>query len=718
MSKEEFIEKSKILYGDKYDYSHVEYINDNKKVSIYCKIHKEFFTKSPKAHLEGSRCKKCLYDSLKLTNEQFIEKARAIHGYKYDYTKVNYEKSQIKVEIICPTHGSFFQIPNSHLSGSGCIKCGNINKSESQKHTIEEFIDRAKQMHGESYDYSLVEYENTDKKVNIICKKHNIIFSQSPYGHLTGSGCPECRYEKTAKSNTKNTNWFIEKAILKHGDKYDYSKVDYKNAKTKVIIGCKTHGDFEQTPNSHLQGRGCEKCGHELSKEKIKVSFEDFVRRGQELFGEKFLYDESSFKSLNDKITLTCIKHSHKFSTNSNKHITRLSDLDKEAYFKKHSRCKFCKDEYKNEVMLQNKENFIKKSKELYGDKYNYDSIEYKSSICKVKIICPEHGEFMQTPVEHLKRPCPICRLKNTIFNDAPEFVKYFKNVEHSKMYSVKSNKKVELSCPICGVDRTSTVNDLVTNGFKCKVCSSGVSIPEKLFICVLKKLKIEFIHQFSDVWTEGKRYDFFLPTKNLIVEIHGGFHYQDTIFSKKNDVQANDFFKKKLAFENGVQSYFEINCSKSKLNYLKDNIKKILHESIELSDYDWDTMWSQCHTEDLNLILDLWNKGNTTTKKICEKSNISRYRVIRVLKILADLNLCEYNSKIGKGDKSVYKYDKDLNFIKKYTYVKLAEKDCGLKASSITACARGVSKSSGGFIWSYEPLHEVNVEEDYNDKI
>ena len=111
----------------------------------------------------------------KLTKEQFIEKARAIHGYKYDYTKVNYEKSQIKVEIICPTHGSFFQIPNSHLSGSGCIKCGNINKSESQKHTIEEFIDSAKQMHGESYDYSLVEYENTDKKVNIICKKHNII---------------------------------------------------------------------------------------------------------------------------------------------------------------------------------------------------------------------------------------------------------------------------------------------------------------------------------------------------------------------------------------------------------------------------------------------------------------------------------------------------------------------------------------------------------------
>lgn len=125
-----------------------------------------------------------------------------------------------------------------------------------RKLTTEQFIEKARKVHGDTYDYSLVEYINRRTKVNIVCKIHDV-FEQIAGGHLGGNGCPKCA------GKNKTTKSVIKEFKELHGDKYDYSETIYINDSTKVKIKCRIHGNFNQTPNSHLQGSGCIKCGME-----------------------------------------------------------------------------------------------------------------------------------------------------------------------------------------------------------------------------------------------------------------------------------------------------------------------------------------------------------------------------------------------------------------------------------------------------------------------
>jgi hypothetical protein len=209
MTNEEFIEKAKKVHGDKYDYSLIEYKNNEAKVKIICKKH-GVFEQAPNSHLRHN-CSKCIIDKLLSTNEEFIKKAKKIHGDKYDYSLVDYKGSHKKIKIICYTHGIFEQVPYSHLIGKGCNKCFAKNKCDSS----EEFIKKAKKVYGNKYDYSLVKYENVTRKMKIICKKHGI-FEQSASYHLRGVECPICRESKGEKKISaflinKNINFEREK---------------------------------------------------------------------------------------------------------------------------------------------------------------------------------------------------------------------------------------------------------------------------------------------------------------------------------------------------------------------------------------------------------------------------------------------------------------------------------------------------------------------------
>ena len=255
---EEFIEKAKKVHGDKYDYSKVEYINSYTKVCIICPEHGEFW-QSPKCHLIGRGCSLCSKNK-KLTTETFIEKSRKVHGDKYDYSKTEYVNNHTKVCIICPEHGEFWQRPQSHMDGHGCVKCYAKDCADRCSSTTKEFIEKAREVHGDKYDYSKVNYINSYTKVCIICPKHGE-FWQEPKWHLKGGGCKECSLEHKSKTQSKGIDWFITKAREVHGDKYDYSKVNYINKETKVCIICPKHGEFWQSPKNHLDGYGCSICG-------------------------------------------------------------------------------------------------------------------------------------------------------------------------------------------------------------------------------------------------------------------------------------------------------------------------------------------------------------------------------------------------------------------------------------------------------------------------
>jgi len=220
------------------------------------------FEQVPSFHLTGGNCKKCYLTSKSLNTEEFIKKAKQIHGNKYDYSSVDYIHNNIKVKIICSKHEIFEQAPRMHLSGQNCPKCNII--------TNENFIKNSKEIHGNKYDYSLSKYINNHTKVKIICLKHGI-FEQTPANHIKSKqNCPECA------SLLLNTTEFIIKANVVHENKYDYSLVDYKNYRTTVKIICPKHGEFVQMPNSHLINKsGCPMCNESKGEKEIKKYLKD-----------------------------------------------------------------------------------------------------------------------------------------------------------------------------------------------------------------------------------------------------------------------------------------------------------------------------------------------------------------------------------------------------------------------------------------------------------
>ena len=203
----------------------------------------------------------------KLTREEFIIKARIVHGWKYDYSKVEYKNNSTKICIICPEHGEFWQTPNHHLQGDGCKYCSH----QSFPLTTEEFIEKARKVHGDKYDYSKVEYKNNKTPVTIICQKHGE-FKIRPDNHLHNHGCKKCKDENIHIRCNKGVIKFIEDAKKVHGDRYDYSKVDYIDNKTKVCIICPKHGEFWQTPIAHRNQRcNCQQCSETNLEEDVFI---------------------------------------------------------------------------------------------------------------------------------------------------------------------------------------------------------------------------------------------------------------------------------------------------------------------------------------------------------------------------------------------------------------------------------------------------------------
>ena len=228
----------------------------------------------------------------RLTNESFIEKARQVHGDKYDYSKVVYKNYETKVCIICPEHGEFFVTPHNHLKGNKCPYCSNKKIVGADK--TGEFIEEAKKVHGNKYDYSKVEYIDSHTKVCIICPEHGE-FWQTPNNHLNGKGCYECaKISLWDKRGRITTEEFIKKAREIHGNRYDYSETVYKNQREKVKIichkknkNCIEHGAFYQTPSSHLNGRGCPNCRNSYLENKIF----NFLNNEKILFEKEKTYE-------------------------------------------------------------------------------------------------------------------------------------------------------------------------------------------------------------------------------------------------------------------------------------------------------------------------------------------------------------------------------------------------------------------------------------------
>jgi len=198
------------------------------------------------------------------TTEQFIIDAIAVHGDSYDYTNSEYIRAGSPITIICPEHGEFTQRASNHTRGVGCPKCGDARTSRARSYDLDKFMLIAQSVHGQ-YDYTHSVYRDSVTPIDIVCTTHGV-FSQRPDDHLSGKGCLRCGIQKSADSKRHTCENFVNRAIRCHNGQYDYSLVDYINARSAVKIICPTHGEFKQTPGKHLGGAGCPKCGNRISK--------------------------------------------------------------------------------------------------------------------------------------------------------------------------------------------------------------------------------------------------------------------------------------------------------------------------------------------------------------------------------------------------------------------------------------------------------------------
>lgn len=199
----------------------------------------------------------------KLTQSDFTLKATVVHNGKYSYKEVNYINNKTKVTITCKEHGNFDQIPVNHLKGAGCPHCHNQERHTYKQYSLEDFIVKANEQHNSKYTYDKTNYVKSNVKVTITCPIHGD-FEQTPAMHLSGNGCPSC-----AKNKKLTVEDFVKTSNAVHNSQYSYEKVEIQSSHNKVIITCPTHGDFAQTPSSHLAGRGCPLCaksGYKVSK--------------------------------------------------------------------------------------------------------------------------------------------------------------------------------------------------------------------------------------------------------------------------------------------------------------------------------------------------------------------------------------------------------------------------------------------------------------------
>jgi len=375
----EFIKRAKEVHGNRYKYDKSIYKNIDTKLIINCQIHGDF-EQRPDVHINrGGQCIKCAAEKrgkekLLESSNKIIEFFKEKHGDKYDYSLVEYTGVQNNVKIKCKIHGIFEQTPSTHKRGGGCPKCGGTYQP-----STDEIIVQFKTIHGDKYDYSLVDYITGLDKVKIICKIHGE-FEQSPIKHKDGNGCPKCI------GRHKSNNDIIEEFKKLYGDKYNYDEVEYTGANNKIKIICHKHGPFYPTVSNFRKGsRGCPKC----SGKGLKL--DEHIEEFKKVHGNKYDYSLVNYINAKNKLKIICPEHGE-FEQSSDSH-------------KRGAGCYKCNGGYQ-----LNNEEAIAKFKKANGDKYDYSLTKYKKMMDNIIVICPEHGQFIIKANYHQQgRGCPFC---------------------------------------------------------------------------------------------------------------------------------------------------------------------------------------------------------------------------------------------------------------------------------------------------------------------
>lgn len=412
-----------------------------------------------------------------------------------------------------------------------------------KKLTTEEFIRRAKERHGDKYDYSLTEYTKSSAKVKIICPVHGV-FEQVASSHMMGFGCQKCGATETWKKRERlTTEEFIAKSREIHGDKYDYSKTVYEGSHKNVCIICPIHGEFWQNPHVHLRGQGCDKCGDIIISEKLSMGKEEFIRRATEKHNGKYKYPEYiEYKNNVTKVPIICSVHGEFWQAPAN-HL-------------KGAGCPKCALEGLKKPKVS-KEEFIRKSMDVHYGKYCYSDVLYRGMHTKVKIICPKHGEFWQLPANHvIGQGCPKCGDESTATKKmmtGEEFIIRCRDAHNGKYtYNKLSYKGIShdiiVTCPKHGDFCINAAAHLYSK-HGCPKCSNQISKGENEIFKLIKKIDNDCKQRVKSI-IKPYEIDIYAPSYKIGIEYDGLLWHSD-FYGKDESYHLS---KTEKCLENGIR--------------------------------------------------------------------------------------------------------------------------------------------------------------------
>ena len=481
-----------------------------------------------------------------------------------------------------------------------------------------------------------------------------------------------------------------------------------KQNRKYLKLKCKVCGNEWWSESSNAKNRGCSVCAKNnmgFSKDEIYESIKDKNFEILDIF--------------NRKVGIKLENRRHlKLKCNKDNHIWEASLY---AIMNGKSGCPRC-----GGVSTKNLDDYISE----FSNK-NFDVLDFeikkigktKKDVIYLKLKCKEDSNIWFSALGNVRKGhgCPKCDSNrkrilscipngNSISEIRPDLVKYLKNKDDAHSYTFSSGRKIELICPDCGSEKSMATYSLHKMGFSCSICSDNISMPEKFCTNLLNELGIKFEYQKRFDWSNGKIYDFYIPSLNMIIETHGGFHYRSTKFSNHIDVQNNDTEKKNIAIKNGINEYITINCCESRFNILNDNFKKSLSDIFNLNSVDFGKIWELSQKSEMFKYWDLWNSNNNI-KSLSELSNelmIDRHKLANYLKIGNKIGKCKYNpntvsySTKERLGRKINKYNSNEELIETFISLIEAGKSVGVCSTTIRYYINNNKQDRNGFTWKY----------------
>jgi len=452
----------------------------------------------------------------KLTIEEFILKAQEVHGDRYDYSETEYLGSVTPLKIRCKEHGEFFQLPYVHLRGSGCQKCISAARITEGGWAL---LEKLHERHGDRYDLSKIVYTGVREPVTLGCAEHGD-FSLTPMSLLAGNGCPKCGITSRAKKVSERTGWALstDEAVAKckatHGQRYDYSKAEFKGRDKKIEIVCRQHGPFWQRVIDHVKGQGCPICGDVSSRRGRTYDNKKFIEKVKPQFKAKYDLTGTNYVKWGVPVTLTCPVHGD-FTALPKRLIDGKSD----------NLCPECQKAAR--PMTQGE--FLAKAESVHGARYDYSAATYKMAHDLVTIRCRIHGDFAQKAYQHLAgHGCIKCnqgigavkRVENAAdgFADRASAI-HNGRYSYTKVEYVGVRDPVIVTCPDHGDFLVSPGAHL--HGAACRKCAWGNSSAERELSNYLSDIGVP--HELRDrTVIRPKELDISVPGCKVAIEYCG----------------------------------------------------------------------------------------------------------------------------------------------------------------------------------------------------